>query len=87
MNSFRYIVVCLVCGLLITATGCSKEPVQVVNTHSGIVIHSSDFTGDTRKASGPSVRVEQVSQPTEKSTGTIIRLGDSYQSLDLGPIF
>lgn len=69
------------------ATGCTKEPVQVVNTTSGIVIHSSDYTCATTRTSSVKARYEQVGQPTEKSTGTVIRLGDSYQSLDLGPVF
>jgi len=83
----RYSLICLVFGLLVTATGCTKEPMQVVNTTSGIVIHSSDFTGETTRTSSVKSRYEQVGKPTEKSTGTIIRLGDSYQNLDLGPVF
>lgn len=87
MSFTRYSLICLVCGLLFIATGCTKEPVQVVNTTSGIVIHSSDYTGSSTKSTNAQVRYEQVSKPTEKSTGTVIRLGDSYQSLDLGPVF
>lgn len=88
MSLTRYSLICLVCGLLITVTGCTKEPVQVVNTTSGIVIHRSDFTGNTStRTSSARVRYEQTGTPTEKSTGAVIRLGDSYQSLDLGPVF
>ena len=87
MSSTRYSLICLICGLALTVTGCTKEPVQVVNTNSGIVIHSSDFTGNTTKTSSAKARYEQVGKPTEKSTGTVIRLGDGYESIDLGPVF
>lgn len=87
MSLTRYSLICLVCGLLFTVTGCTKEPVQVVNTTSGIVIHSSDYTSSSTRTSNAKARYEQVGRPTEKSTGTIIRLGDSYGSLDLGPVF
>lgn len=87
MSSTRYSLICLICGLALTVTGCTKEPVQVVNTSSGIVIHSSDFTGNTTKTSSAKARYEQVGKPTEKSTGTVIRLGDGYESIDLGPVF
>lgn len=87
MSSTRYSLICLICGLALTVTGCTKEPVQVVNTNSGIVIHSSDFTSTPTKTSSAKARYEQVGKPTEKSTGTVIRLGDGYENLDLGPVF
>lgn len=88
MKLIRYSLVCLICGLMVTVTGCQKQHAQVINTSSGIVIHSSDFTGGqpTQKVAS-TVRLEQKSQPTAKSTGTVIHLGDGYEKIDVGPIF
>ena len=88
MKLIRYGFVCLIGALMITVTGCQKQHTQVVNTSSGIVIHSSDFTGGApKKVADSSVKYEQLSKPTPKSTGAVIRLGDGYENIDLGPVF
>ena len=88
MSLARYSLICVFCGLIITVTGCTKEPVQVVNTNSGILIRSSDYINPTtQKTTSTKVRYEQVSAPTNKSTGTVIRLGDGYENIELNPVF
>lgn len=88
MKLFRYGLVCLICGLSIFITGCQKDHVSVVNTKSGIVIHSSDFTNELKdKAAKSAARIKQETKPTAKSSGNVIKLGDGYEKVDLGPIF
>ena len=87
MKLIRLSLVCLICGLLTITAGCKQDRVQVVNTTSGIVIHSSDFTNTQQAQKTPKARIEQVSPPTAKSTGNVIRLGDEYESIDIGPVF
>lgn len=87
MKLIRLCLVCLICGLLTVTAGCKQDRVQVVNTKSGIVIHSSDFSDGGSKSAPQSAKMEQISTPTAKSTGNVIRLGDGYESIDLGPVF
>lgn len=87
MDFNRYSLVCVVCVLALTLTGCtSSSNTTVVNTSSGIVINSSDFGGSSTKTAY-SNKIEQQNQPTTRTTGRVIHLGDSYKSLDLGPVF
>lgn len=87
MNFIRYSVICLVCTLLVCTTGCGKQTrVTVVNTHSGIVIHSSDYIKE-QSNTDYSKRIKQVSKPTAKSTGNVIDLGSSYKSIDINSPF
>lgn len=86
MKLIRYSLVCCMCALVITVTGCT--PKTVVNTNSGVVIHSNDFTGNLqKKVAASSDRIRQVNTPTAKSTGQIIRLGDGYEKIEMGPLF
>ena len=87
MKLIRLSLVCLICGLLTITAGCKKDRIQVVNTTSGIVIHSSDFTNSPQPQKKSQASIEQVSTPTAKSTGNVIRLGDEYESIDIGPVF
>lgn len=87
MKLIRLSLVCLICGLLTITAGCKQDRVQVVNTTSGIVIHSSDFMDSQEAKKTPQARMEQVSAPSAKSTGNVIRLGDGYENIDLGPVF
>ena len=82
MNFIRYSVICLVCTLLVFTTGCGKQTrVTVVNTQSGIVIHSSDYIKEQSTKTDYSKRIKQVSKPTAKSTGNVIDLGSSYKNI------
>lgn len=90
MKFIRYSLVCLICGLLITVTGCKKDHVTVVNTNSGVVIHSDDFTGGLKEKAAQHARkthVEQIGKPSAKSSGNVIHLGDGYEKIELGPLF
>ena len=87
MKLIRLSLVCLICSLLTITAGCKQDRVQVVNTTSGIVIHSSDFTNTPQPQKKTQARMEQVAPPSAKSTGNVIRLGDEYESIDIGPVF
>ena len=69
MKLSNYILICMICALTVVAYGCSKVSNQVINTRSGIVIHSEDFTGGSSKdAVGDS---------------NVICLGDGYENIEL----
>lgn len=87
MKIVRYSVVCLICGLMLMVTGCQKNRVTVVNTNSGVVIHSDDFTGGFKQKAAEASRVKQVNAPTAKSTGAVINLGSGYEKIEMGPLF
>ncbi len=87
MNINRYGIICLVCGLLLFVTGCDKSKVSVINASSGVVIHSSDFTGGLQEKVATSGQIKQVSKPTAKSTGAVIDLSGGYEKIEMGPLF
>ncbi|MBS4760170.1 MAG: hypothetical protein KHX03_05690 [Clostridium sp.] len=89
MKLFRYGLVCLICGLVILSTGCQKGHDSVVNTRSGVVIHSSDFTvGVKQKVSDfSSKRKSDEDRQEPRVSGNVIHLGDGYEKIDLGPLF
>lgn len=90
MKIIHYSMVCLICGLLVITAGCKKTPVTVVNTRSGVLINSSDFTGGLQQKAihkANTASIEQVSQPTAKSTGNVIHLGGGYEKIEMGPLF
>lgn len=68
MKLSNYSLICLICTLVFITYGCNKST-QVVNTRSGIVIHSEDFTGGSTK------------QAVDNSN--VIRLGDGYEKIEL----
>ncbi len=68
MKLSNYILICLICALTVVAYGCSKLNNPVVNTKSGIVIHSEDFT---------------KSGDTNIDNQNVIRLGDGYEKIEL----
>lgn len=90
MKIFHYSMICLICGLLVITAGCKKNTVTVVNTQSGVVINSSDFTGGLQQKAiqkANTTSIEQVTQPTAKSTGNVIHLGGGYEKIEMGPLF
>ena len=88
MKLIQYSLTCGICLLALTVTGCHKQSAPVVNTNSGIIIHSSDFTGNIeQKVASSKARIEQISAPTAKSTGAVIHLGDGYEKIEMGPLF
>lgn len=86
MKLIRYSLILGLCTLVITVTGCTQKS-AVVNTNSGIVIKSNDFTGGFKQRAAESDRIRQVSAPTAKSTGNVIHLGDGYEKIEMGPLF
>lgn len=68
-------------------TGCTKNRVSVVNTNSGVVIHSSDFTGGFQEKAKSANKVRQVNSPTAKSSGAVIDLSGGYEKIEMGPLF
>ena len=88
MKLIQYSLTCGICLLALIVTGCHKQSAPVVNTNSGIIIHSSDFTGNIeQKVASSKARIEQISAPTAKSTGAVIHLGDGYEKIEMGPLF
>lgn len=87
MNKVNICFVCLLCALLLTVTGCSKKKVSVINASSGVVVHSSDFTGGFQKKVESKNQIKQVSEPTAKSSGRVINLGGGYEKIELSPLF
>lgn len=89
MKLFRYGFVCLMCGLVILTTGCQKGRDSVVNTRSGVVIHSSDFTVGVKQKVSDFSSHKTPSQESQKPTvsGNVIHLGGGYEEIDLGPLF
>lgn len=88
MKLIKYSFIFGICTLTLITTGCHKKSAPVVNTNSGIIIHSSDFTGGLeQKVASSKARIEQISAPTAKSTGTVIHLGDGYEKIEMGPLF
>lgn len=73
MKLFRYSLVILVCAFAVFATGCQKTAVSVLNTESGIVIHSSDYTAK------PKAKTEV--------NGRLIKMGDETSNSSYGPSF
>lgn len=87
MKLIRYSLVCLICGLLITVTGCTQNRVSVVDTNSGVVIHASDFTGGIQEKAQTAKKIRQTGSPTAKSSGAVIDLGGGYEKVQMGPLF
>ena len=90
MNVFRYGFICLICCFVIFCTGCKKDNKPVINAKSGVVIHSSDFTGAMEsKVATSSKRIHSPQQESSHATmkGNVINLGGGYEEIDLGPIF
>ncbi len=87
MKLFRYSLICVMCVLLLMVTGCKGNEKPVVNTQSGVVINSNDFTGGFKERVSTSQKIKQVSQPTAKSTGRVIDLGGGYEKIEMGPLF
>ena len=88
MKFIRYSVICLICAVLVCSTGCGqKSRVSVVNTNSGIIIHSSDYIKEQSTPVDYSKKIKQVSAPTAKSTGNVIDLGSSYKSIEINSPF
>lgn len=69
MKLSNYFLICIICALAVILYGCSTNNRHVVNMQSGIVIHSSDFTGGSTK--------EAVDD------SNVIRLGDGYEKIEL----
>ena len=88
MKLMYYNFIFAICILTLITTGCQKNSAPVINTSSGIIIHSSDFTGNLeQKVASSKARIEQISAPTAKSTGAVIHLGDGYEKIEMGPLF
>ncbi len=68
MKLLKYSLICSICVLMIAIYGCTNTS-QVVNTKSGIVIHSEDFTGGSTKDA--------------IYDSNVIRLGDGYEKIEL----
>ena len=70
------------------AAGCQKTSSSVVNTKSGVVIHSSDFTGGFKERSATYEQNKTKTLPQKpKTTGNVIHLGDGYEKIELSPLF
>ena len=88
MKWMNYSLICLFCGLLIVTAGCQKSQSSVVNTKSGVVIHSSDFTGGFKERSATyEQNKNKAFAPKPKTTGNVIHLGDGYEKIELSPLF
>lgn len=68
--AYYYSLVFIICALLIATIGCTNVHNQVVNTNSGVIFHSSEFTNKSHN-------------PDSQYSSNVIHLGEDYEKIEL----
>lgn len=80
----RYSLICLVVALTFLATGCTQSRISINNPNNDMLEYARKYN---KQAGNTYPQMKQVAQPTAKSTGNVIDLGSSYESIDINSPF
>lgn len=84
MKLMRYSLICLVVALTFLTTGCAQNRISINNPNNDMLEYARNYNKQVEK-NYP--QMKQVAQPTAKSTGNVIDLGSSYESIDINSPF
>lgn len=80
----RYSLICLVVTLTLLATGCNQSRISINNPNNEMLEYAKNYN---KQAGNTYSQMKQIAKPTAKSTGNVIDLGSSYESIDINSPF